>query len=111
MNVVVSIHIGSAAVSEIGSSDPPIVMAIGEAVDVANELRKVAAAQGKQFAISEAVYAAAEIDFPAEDNVTVRLPGIGAVTASLSPAGPALPAAWRQAGERRRNAFQRLWSG
>ena len=54
MNVAVTVHVGRAAVGEIGASDPPTVIAIGEAVDVANALRKAAAAQGKQFAISEA---------------------------------------------------------
>ena len=34
-----------------------MLMAIGEAVDVANDLRKAAAARDKAFAISEKVYA------------------------------------------------------
>ena len=34
MNVVVTVHVGRAAVGEIGASDPPTVIAIGEAVDV-----------------------------------------------------------------------------
>ena len=70
MKVAVTIHAGRAALSEIGQADPPIVMAIGEAVDVANALRKAAAAQDKQFAISEQVYAAAGLDFPAQDKIT-----------------------------------------
>ena len=69
MNVAVSIHAGRAAVGEIGSSDPPTVMAVGEAVDVANELRKAAAAQGKQFAISEQAYTAAGLELPPEDRI------------------------------------------
>ena len=52
-----SIHTGRAAIGEIGSSDPPMLMAIGEAVDGANELRKAAADADKAFAISEKVYA------------------------------------------------------
>ena len=61
MRIALSIHSGRAAVGEIGSSDPPAVMAIGEAVDVANELREAAVAHDLPFAISEQVYKAAGI--------------------------------------------------
>src|SRR6185295_20184861 len=54
MKITVSIHGGHAAIGEIGSSEPPMLMAIGEAIDVANDLRKAAAERGKTFAISEA---------------------------------------------------------
>jgi adenylate cyclase len=113
MNVVVTIHTGRAAVGEIGASDPPTVIAIGEAVDVANELRKAAAAQGKQFAISESVYTAAGLDLPAQDQITLHVPGLDApVVASVSATGPALPASWKPIGApSRRAALQRLWSG
>ena len=114
MNIAVSIHAGRAAIGEIGSSDPPTVMAIGEAVDVANELRKAAAAQGKQFAISEQAYAAAGLELPPEDRITLQVPGVDApVRASLSASGPVLPATWRPLGEplRRAAALQRIWSG
>ena len=57
VKIAVSIHAGRAAVGEIGSSEPPMLMAIGEAVDVANDLRKAAAERDKAFAISEKVYA------------------------------------------------------
>ena len=59
VTLAVSIHLGRAVVGEVGASDPPTVIAIGEAVDAANELRKAAAARGAAFAISQAVYAAA----------------------------------------------------
>ncbi len=113
MKVAVSINAGHAAVSEIGSADPPIVMAIGEAVDVANALRKAAAAQDKQFAISEWAYMAAGLELPAQDKIMVRLPGMErAVAATLSMSGPVLPASWRPLGEPgRRAALRRLWSG
>src|SRR5262249_23644044 len=113
MKVAVSIHAGRAAIGEIGQSDPPVVMAIGEAVDVATALRKAVAAQDKQFAISEPVFQAAGLEFPAGNRITLRLPGLGeTISASLSNAGPTLPATWRPLGEPgRRAALQRLWSG
>ena len=63
VRIAVAIHAGRAVIGEIGASDPPAVMAIGEAMDVANELREAAAASGKPFAISQPVYAAAGLDF------------------------------------------------
>ena len=59
VKIAVSIHAGQAAIGEIGSSDPPMLMAVGEAIDGANELRKAAAERDKAFAISEKVYAEA----------------------------------------------------
>jgi adenylate cyclase len=113
MNVVVTVHLGTGAVGEIGASDPPTVIALGEVVDAANELRKTAAAQGKQFAISEAVYAAAGLDFPPKDRVTLQVPGLATpITASLSASGPVLPASWKPIGAPSRvAALQRLWTG
>jgi adenylate cyclase len=113
MNVVVTIHTGHAAVSEIGASDPPTVIAIGDVVDVANELRKAAAAQGKHFAVSEATYGAANLEFPPQDRETVRIPGHDTpVEATLSASAPALPADWKPIGTLSRvAALQRLWSG
>lgn len=113
MNVVVTIHTGHAAVSEIGATDPPTVIAIGEAVDVANELRKAAAAQGKHFAISEATYAAANLELPSQDRDAVRVPGHDTpIEATLSVSAPALPADWKTIGAPSRvAALQRLWSG
>jgi len=112
MNVVITVHAGRAAVGEIGMSDPPAVIAIGEAVDVAKELRKTAAAQGRQFAISEAVYAAAGLEMPAQDRVTVQAPGSVPIPATISATAPQLPPDWKPLGAPgRRAALQRLWSG
>jgi adenylate cyclase len=61
MKIAVSVHGGRAAVGEIGSSEPPLVMAIGEAVDGANELRKAAVAHDLPLAVSEQVYQAAGV--------------------------------------------------
>ena len=113
MNVVVTIHTGHAAVSEIGASDPPTVIAIGDAVDVANELRKAAAAQGKHFAVSEATYTAAELELPVQDRDAVKVLGLDTpVEATLSASAPALPADWKPIGTTSRVAtLRRLWSG
>jgi len=72
MKIAVSIHAGSAAIGEIGSSDPPAMMAIGEAVDVANELRKAAVVHDMAIAISEPVYKAAAVVPSCDKNITVR---------------------------------------
>lgn len=107
VKIAVSIHAGPAAVGEIGTSDPPVVMAVGEAMDVANELRKAAAVQGKPFAISKPVYTAAGLDPHFENEIMV--PGSEApVAVSLSESAPALPVSTTQFRERRA-ALQRLW--
>src|SRR5262245_63681583 len=90
MKIAVSVHAGRAAVGEIGSSDPPAMMAIGEAIDVVNELRKAAVAHGVPIAISEPVYTAAGLVPNCEEKITVRSPGRGlhiAVCLSTSAAG------------------------
>ncbi len=113
MNVVVAIHAGHAAVSEIGASDPPTVIAIGPAVDVANALRKAAAAEGKHFAVSAATFAAADLELPLQDRVTLEVPGLDTpVEATLSVSAPALPVDWKPIGAPSRvAALQRMWSG
>ena len=74
VTLAVSIHLGRAVVGEIGAFDPPAVIAIGEAVDATNELRKAAAAHGAAFAISQAVYAAAGVDPPPGEEIMVASP-------------------------------------
>ncbi len=111
VKIAVTLHAGRAVVGEIGSSDPPAMMAVGEAMDVANELRRTAAARGKAFAISQPVYAAAGLDAAFDD--AVELPGSGTpIAASLSASAPERPPSWRPLGEQgRRAALERLWSG
>jgi adenylate cyclase len=114
VKIAVSIHAGRSVVGEINSSDPPAVMAIGEAMNLENELRKLAAARGKSFAISETVYAAAGLEPIFEDKVLLQPTGTGApVAAGLSMSAPDLPPAWtRRSGmQSRRAALQRLWTG
>ena len=107
MTLAVSIHLGRAVVGEVGAFDPPAVIAIGEAVDATNALRKAAAAHGAAFAISQAVYAAADLDPPPGEEIMVALPtSTAAIPVVLSAAAPALPAA---PGLAPRAALQRLW--
>jgi adenylate cyclase len=110
VKIAVSIHAGRAAVGEIGSSEPPMLMAIGEAVEIANDLRKAAASAGKAFAISEKVYADASLDPGHQDSTKVGpAPGI---TVYLSDAAPIASPSWTLHGEiGRRAMLRRLWAG
>ncbi len=110
VKIAVSIHSGRAAIGEIGVSDPPMLMAIGEAVDIANDLRKAAAARDKAFAISEKVYAGADLAPVHQDSITVG-PGAG-ITAYLSDVAPIPSPSWTLHGELGHAAMlRRLWAG
>jgi adenylate cyclase len=110
LKFAVSIHTGRAAVGEIGSFDPPMLMAIGEAVDVANELRKVAAERERPFAISDKVYADAGLVPVRQDSLMI---GTGAgITVYLSDKAPVPSPSWTLHGEIGRGAMlRRMWSG
>jgi adenylate cyclase len=110
VQIAVSIHAGHAAIGEIGSSEPPMLMAIGEAVDVAKELRKATAEHGKAFAISEKVYTDAGLAPVAEDSMTIGPePGI---TVYLSDAAPIPSPSWTLHGKLgRRATLRRMWAG
>src|SRR5262245_42698674 len=71
MKIAVSVHAGRAAVGEIGSSDPPTMLAIGEAMDVAHEIRKAATAHDMPFAVSEQVFTAAGLVPTFEEKITL----------------------------------------
>ena len=111
INIALSLHAGRAAVGEIAVSEPPTVLAIGEAVDVANELRAAAAKRGKRFAISRPVYAAAGIEDSFHEGASIQPSGAAAaVSVSLSdvaPIPPPSPTRFRE----RRAALQRMWKG
>jgi adenylate cyclase len=110
VKITVSIHAGHAAIGEIGASEPPMLMAIGEAIDVANDLRKAAAERGKTFAISEVVYAEAALNPATEDKITVG--SAPATTVFLSDAAPIALPTWTLHGEiGRRAMLRRLWAG
>ena len=110
----ITIHAGRAVVGEIGSSDPAAMMAIGEAMDTAIELRRLAAEHEKPFVISERVYAAAGLDPGDQQKVSLRPPGAATpISATVAATTPALPPSWTAPRERRqrRAALRRLWSG
>ena len=87
-----------------------MLMAIGEAIDVANDLRKVAAERGKAFAISEAVYTEAALSPTTEDKITVG--SEPATTVFLSDTAPIASPTWTLHGEiGRRAMLRRLWAG
>jgi adenylate cyclase len=113
LKIAVSIHAGRAAVGEIGSADPPLLMAIGEAMDTANEIRKAAAKSDKPFAISERVYAEAGLGRPPGENIAIQAEGAGtATTVLLSDIAPVPSPAWTLHGELGRGAMlKRLWAG
>jgi adenylate cyclase len=111
LNIAVSIHAGRAVVGEVGSNDPPTLMAVGEAMDVADELRKAAAARGKLFAISEPVTTAAAVDPAVGDKVILRSPGSGTPIAVLLSASAPVPPPSRTRLVERHAALRRLWSG
>jgi adenylate cyclase len=111
LKIAVSIHVGRAVVGDVGTHDAPALMAVGEAMDLANELRKTTAAQGRAFAISEPVTTAAGVDPAAGDKITLRSHSAGvAIVAYLSTSPPVLPVSRTRLAEQRA-ALQRLWSG
>jgi adenylate cyclase len=110
LNVAVSIHAGRVAVGEISTTDPPTLMAVGEAMEVVDELRKAAAAHGKLFAISEPVTTVAGVESAIGDKVVLWSPGSAApIAASLSDTAP-MPLSWSRTVERRAK-WQGLWNG
>jgi adenylate cyclase len=98
IKIGVSIHAGRAAVSEIGSCDPPAMIALGEAIDAANELRKIAATRNRSFAISQPVYTAADIEPVYQEKVTLAAPD-AEIVAFLSDAAPIASPKWTLHGE------------
>jgi adenylate cyclase len=111
LRIAVTIHAGRAVVGEIGANDAPAMMVVGEAMDVANGLRKAAAGHDKAFAISDPVTAAAGVEPAPGENITVPSHNPEApVVASLSASPPLLPPS-RIGRLEPRSGLQRLWSG
>jgi adenylate cyclase len=113
LKISVTIHAGRAAVGEIGTAEPTTVLAIGEAIDAANELRRLAAARDAAFAISERVFADAGLQPTTERRATLRVAGADAdIAVLLSNSAPVPSPSWTLHGqETRRTALRRLWSG
>jgi adenylate cyclase len=111
LNVAISIHAGRAAVGEVGTADPPILVAVGEAVDLAAQLRNAVIAHGKRFGVSEPVTSAAGVTMPVGDPVVLQSSRFTtSVPATISDTAPTLPAGQRRLAERGAS-LRRLWSG
>jgi len=111
LKISVVVHAGHAAIGEIGSSEPPMVLAIGEAADVANQMRKLAAERDRAFAISERVYQGAGLMPVHDDEATLHGTG-GKVTVYLSDVAPIASPAWTLHGRiGRTTMLRRLWAG
>ena len=107
VKITVSIHAGQAAIAEIGSSEPPTLLAVGEAIDVINDVRKVAAERDKPFAITAKVYDDAALDATFQEKVAIET-----ATVLLSDAAPIPSPTWTLHGELGRRAMlRRLWAG
>jgi adenylate cyclase len=113
IKIAVTIHTGRAAVGEIGSSDPPTVIAIGDAIDAANQMRKEAVAHATPFAISQPVYEAAGIEPVFREKVALPSPDEDAgLVAFLSDTAPIPSPNWTLYGEQGRRArLQRFLRG
>ncbi|MFL6798320.1 MAG: 2Fe-2S iron-sulfur cluster-binding protein [Xanthobacteraceae bacterium] len=108
VDVAISIDAGRAVVGEIGSSDPPTLMAMGEVADVVAALRKAATADGA-FAFSERAYVAAGLAVPRDGRIVIRVHD-EAVAAVLSSAPPEVPGKASPHAERS-PLLQRIWGG
>jgi adenylate cyclase len=112
----VTVHAGRAMVREIGSATPPIVIAIGEAVEATNDLRGAVAQSargGTPFTISEAVYTSAGVTPQMADKILVQVAALeDQLTVFQSTSVPVLPTHARAHRRRTRiSALRRLWSG
>jgi adenylate cyclase len=109
MRVTVSIHAGRAVVGEVDAVERPALMAVGDAIDLINEIRKAAAAQERMFAISQPVYAAAGVEPVSAEEITVRS-ATDSIVVFLSASPPRPPQRARRPGsERVRSTLQRIW--
>jgi adenylate cyclase len=113
LKISVVAHAGRAAVGEVGTSEPPMMLAIGEAGDVANDMRKLAADRDRAFAISERVYRDAGLMPVYDEQVELPTPGSdGEIIVYLSDEAPIASPAWTLHGKLGRGAMlRRLWAG
>lgn len=113
IKTTVTIHAGRAVVGEIGSSDPPRMVAVGEAMDVGNEIRKVGLAKDSRFAISEPVYAASGLAVADSQKITLSVQDSdSAVAVFLSETAPVpSPPSVLQSSNVLRTKLRRFWAG
>ena len=108
-----TIHAGRAVVGEVDAVERPAIMAIGDAIDQMNEIRRAVFAHGQRFAISQPVYAMVGIEPVSAEEIRVPLPSsTDSVVVLLSAAPPESQQSVQRSGsERVRSALQRIWSG
>jgi class 3 adenylate cyclase len=116
IDFTVTAHAGHAVIREIDSGPHPVVIAVGEAIEVTNDLHSSAAQSGadaRPFTISETVYAAAGISAGSADKVLCEMSASPVpLTVYRSASVPILAAHVRAHGRRTRvSALRRLWSG
>jgi adenylate cyclase len=112
----VTVHAGRAMIRETHSATSPTVIAIGEAVEATNDLRKAvvqSADGGKPFTVSEAVYTLAGIAPDMADKIVLDVPALRAPLTVFQSISVPVPAAHARARRRRArvSALRRLWSG
>jgi adenylate cyclase len=113
---VITAHAGHAVIREVDSGPHPIVIAVGEAIEVTSDLHKAAAKSAtdtKPFTISETVYAAAGVSPISADKMLREMPASPVpLTVFRSASIPVLAAHVRAHRRRARiSALRRLWSG
>jgi adenylate cyclase len=116
IDFAVTAHAGHAAVREIDSGPYPVVIAVGEAIEITNDLHRATAqlgADARPFTISETVYAAAGISAGSGDEVLREMPASPVpLTVYRLASVPVLAAHVRAHRRRTRvSALRRLWSG
>jgi adenylate cyclase len=111
INTAISIHAGRAVIGEVSATDPPALIAVGDAIDVVGRLREAAVAHGARFAITEAVTTSAGVAPVGGAKIMIECHRSGhSIAAWLSAMPPVLPSFQPQRAERRA-ALRRLWSG
>jgi adenylate cyclase len=89
--IVVSIHAGRAIIGEVGG-DGGAMMAVGNALEVAMQLRTALAAKDKSFGVSLPVISASRLEVPSDGFEMIELKTeTGSVVAYLSDSAPRLP--------------------
>jgi adenylate cyclase len=116
IDFTVTAHAGPAVIREIDAGPHPVVIAVGEAIEITNDLHRAAAQSGpdaRPFTISETVYAAAGISAGSAEKVLCEMRASPVpLTVYRSASVPVLAAHVRAHRRRTRvSALRRLWSG
>ena len=116
IDFAVTVHAGHVMIREIDSDVRPVVIAIGDAIEVTNDLHKAAAKSmegGKPFTISETVYAAASVSPSSADKMLCDVPTSPVPLVVFRSASAPILAAHARVNRRREriSALRRFWSG